>query len=371
MEENQVNHSHTNQKEIGCNACGAKLKYEVGTEVLACEYCGSTNEIEKSVVDIQENSFEEVIASLETNAETIEEKTVKCGSCGAATTFDASTFSGSCDFCASPIVINQEQTTTILKPEYLLPFKIKRKEAFEEIKNWVGKLWFAPNDLMVYAKRAEKLSGIYTPYWTYDSQTYSHYTGQKGIDYQDTESYTTTEGGKSVTKTRTVTKTRWYYVSGHIEHFFDDVMVCATNSLPAENVDKLEPWDLQKLEGYKSEYLSGFKGQTYQVDLKQGFSVAKSKIEDGIRHLVHRQIGGDRQRIDSLSTQYSNISFKHILLPVWVSAYKYNNKVYQILINGRTGEVQGERPYSALKIALAVVAVVAVVGIIYYFKNQG
>lgn len=361
MEESQVHHKDTNQKEIGCNACGAKLKYEVGTEVLACEYCGSSNEIEKSTVEIQENSFIEALENLESSAETTEEKTVKCSSCGATTTFDNSTFSGSCDFCASPIVVNQEKTSSILKPEYLLPFKIKRKEAFEEIKIWVGKLWFAPNDLMEYAKKAEKLSGIYMPYWTYDAQTYSRYTGQKGIDYQDTETYTTTENGKSVTKTRTVTKTRWYYVSGHITKFFDDVMVCATNSLPPQNVDELEPWDLENLEGYKSEYLSGFKGQTYQINLKEGFSIAKDKIDDGIRHLVRRQIGGDRQRIDTLSTQHSDISFKHILLPIWISAYRYNDKVYQILINGRTGEVQGERPYSVTKIILAIIAVIAII----------
>lgn len=370
MDENIIDHKDTSQKEVDCVSCGANLKYEAGTEVLTCEYCSATNEIEVEEVEVLENSFEDALYDLENTSEKVEEKTVKCGGCGATTTFDPAVFSGSCDFCATPIVINQEQTSSILKPEYVLPFKFKRKEAFAEIKGWVKSLWFAPNDLMEYAKKADKLSGVYIPYWTYDAETYSRYTGQRGIDYQVTESYTTTEDGKSVTKTRTVTKTKWYYTKGHVDEFFDDVMVCATKALPHGKVDALEPWDLENLEAYNASYLAGYKGQTYQVDLKEGFGIAKNKMEEEIRRLVCRQIGGDRQRIDTLATQHSDIGFKHILLPIWLSAYKYGDKVYQIMINGRTGEVQGERPYSVIKIVLASLAALAVIGAIYYFSNK-
>jgi hypothetical protein len=102
----------------------------------------------------------------------------------------------------------------------------------------------------------------------------------------------------------------------------------------------------------------------YQVDVKSGYSQAKQRMEPVIENTIRNHIGGDTQMIHYTNTTYNNPSFKHILLPVWLSAYRYNNKVYQFLINARTGEVQGERPYSAAKIALAIIGGLVLLGFI-------
>ena len=99
----------------------------------------------------------------------------------------------------------------------------------------------------------------------------------------------------------------------------------------------------------------------------EGFEIAKGITDSKIRRLVRRDIGGDEQRIISLNTKYNDITFKHLLLPVFVSAYKIKDKLFQFLINGRTGEVQGQRPYSWIKIILTTVAVLVVIGTISYF----
>ena len=104
--------------------------------------------------------------------------------------------------------------------------------------------------------------------------------------------------------------------------------------------------------------------------MDEGFEIAKGIADPEIRDLIRRDIGGDEQRIISINTQYNDITFKHLLLPVFVSAYKYKDKLYQFLVNGRTGEVQGQRPYSWIKIAGLVVLVAAVVGSIIYFANR-
>ena len=140
--------------------------------------------------------------------------------------------------------------------------------------------------------------------------------------------------------------------SGHVDNLFDDVLVVASKSLPREYVEKLEPWELQNLVPFNESYLSGFKTESYQIDLKEGFDDAKIKMDERIRAAVCSDIGGDHQRIHTLNTIYNNITFKHILLPIWISAYQYKEKVYRFLINGLTGEVQGERPYSWIKISL-------------------
>ena len=224
-----------------------------------------------------------------------------------------------------------------------------------------------PTDLKQYARSEDKLVGVYVPYWTYDCDTRTAYTGERGDDYWETETYTTMENGKLVTKTRQVRKTRWTSVRGTVDNAFDDILILASKSLPEKYAGRLEPWDLDQLVPYADDYLSGFRAESYQVDLVGGFDEAREVMVPTIRATIERDIGGDHQRIDSTDTRYNNITFKHILLPVWLSAYRYRDQVYRILINARTGEVQGERPWSAWKIvalvagALAAIATIAAV----------
>ncbi len=368
--EEEVKLSETTQKDVTCKQCAAKLTFKPGTSSLKCEYCGTENEIVVEEKPIEEIDFEKFISEKYNSVPKQEIKTVRCEGCGAQTTFDPNVVSELCPFCGSVLVVKESESQSIVKPGSLLPFGIDAKKAFAVFQTWLKKLWFAPNDLMKYAAQQEKLKGMYIPYWTYDSNTYSRYTGERGDDYQTTESYTTTENGQTVTKTRTVTRTRWHSVSGSVSNVFDDVLVLASKSLPKKYTEKLEPWDLDKLVGYDEQFLSGFRTETYQVDMKDGFTEAKTKMEPVIRNTVCKDIGGDHQRISTLNTTYNDVTFKHVLLPVWISAYRYRDKVYRFLVNGRTGEVQGERPYSWIKITLTVIAGIIIIGGAIWLINK-
>jgi len=175
-----------------------------------------------------------------------------------------------------------------------------------------------------------------------------------------TESYSTTENGRSVTKTRQVQHTRWHSASGTVSNAFDDVLVAGSASVPERLLDSLAPWDLAALAPYAEEYLAGFRSESYTVALEAGFEAAKQKMEPVIEQSIRRDIGGDEQRIARKDTRYRAITFKHILLPVWICAYRFGNKTYRIVVNARTGELQGERPYSWVKIVLAVLGAIAV-----------
>lgn len=359
----------TNQDEIACSNCGAILTFAPGTDSLKCEFCGTVNEIavdrEAQQEAHQEIDFYKFLNEQSDIAPKMEISVLQCNGCGAQTTFNPNIVSGSCDFCGSPLTSKEGHKTSVIQPKGMLPFKIKDKEGVQLYKTWLRKLWFAPNKLKSYARQTEKLAGIYIPYWTYDSKTNTYYRGERGDNYEETETYT--ENGE--TKTRSVTKTRWHNVSGTVYRDFDDILVPASKSLPVKYVDKLEPWDLNNLLPYDTKYLSGFKSESYQVDLKSGFSTAKNKMTEVIREDVRRDIGGDRQNINSMDTSYNDVTFKHILLPIWISAYRYNEKVYRFMINGRTGEVQGERPYSWIKITLAILLAIAV-GVAIYFLAE-
>ncbi|MEI8195979.1 MAG: hypothetical protein WCI73_08735, partial [Phycisphaerae bacterium] len=191
-------------------------------------------------------------------------------------------------------------------------------------------------------------------------------TGQRGDDYWVTETYTDRDSqGRSVTRTRQVRKTRWTYVSGEVDHFFDDVLVCATRSLPEDYVNKLEPWDLKDLDGFQPAFLAGFRTERYTVSLGDGFTEAQQRMDGEIRRMCANDIGGDHQQLMEVHTQHVGVTFKHILLPIWLAVYRYNNQPYRIMVNARTGEVVGSRPYSAIKIALLVMGILVVLIVVF------
>lgn len=351
-------------REYPCAQCGATLEFRPGTGSLTCSYCGHVNEIETDDTAVTEDDFEETLAQLEAQAshdETADVIEVKCTSCGAGTTLDPNVSSADCPFCGTPIVATGA-SRRLLKPKYLLPFKITRRTASESFNAWLRKLWFAPSELKRKRRHEGAMQGLYVPYWTFDCHATTPYRGERGTHYYVTQTYTTQVNGKTVTKTRQVRKTRWRSVSGTVQNMFDDVLVRAGSALPHAMAEELEPWDLHSLVSFNTDYLSGFRAETYTTGLRDGFTFANGKMTPVIQDTIRRDIGGDEQRIHKMHPQYRDVSYKHILLPIWMSSYQYKGKSYRFLVNGRTGEVQGDRPYSWVKIASAVTAVLLIVG---------
>jgi len=249
MEDRNIVITDTNQQDVVCSNCAGSLTYKPGDDFLVCEFCGAKNNIEIREEEIQELDFEEYIRkNVDHNTDVIQVKTFDCNSCGAKTSVEDNTISSECPFCGSKYVINQESISSLIKPKSLLPFKVTQKEALDAFKKWLKKLWFAPPKLTKLATQTDKMNGVYVPFWTYDSNTVTRYRGQRGDNYTRTESYTDSKGE---TQTRTVTETRWRSVSGVVAIFFDDVLVVASDSLPKDKVDKLEPWDFENLVPYE------------------------------------------------------------------------------------------------------------------------
>lgn len=326
---------------------------------------------------MQERNWEEYWQNANSHTATIAGRSseVQCKACAAVVLLEDKVVTDKCPYCANDLENKPVSAESMILPEGILPFKIDLKRAKGSFKQWIEARWFAPSDLKRMADLGQ-LNGIYVPFWTYDSMTYTHYRGERGDDYQeietyvDQETYTETDGQgntvtrtRPVTKTRTVTKTRWYSVSGNVDHFFDDVLICASHSLPEGLMNDLAPWDLQNYEPFRPEFLAGFQTERYTVGLKEGFSQAQGIMDGTIRSLCCQDIGGDHQRLHSVQTQHTAITFKHVLQPVWLAPYRYHDKLFRIAINARTGEVVGTRPYSYWKIFFLILAILAVIGI--------
>src|SRR5579859_5871376 len=358
---------------LQCSSCGATLQFAPGTHHLTCQYCGAANEIKdtdnSAVVSFD---YAEFIASRNGGSAAQTARVVSCKNCGASTTLPPEVNSDNCVFCASPLVLSDAQTQTIIRPHYVLPFLVPQATALEDFRAWLRKLWWAPSDLTkMVSGDAHQFKGIYIPHWSYDAATVSDYAGSRGDYYYVTETYTETDDdGNTVEQTREVRQTAWSPAGGSVGYAFNDVLISASHSLPQEVANRLEPWKLEALVHYNEQYVSGFRSELFQIDPEKGLEEAKRRMQPVIREAVVEDIGGDEQVIDYINTTYNNLGLKYILLPAWISTYKYNNKVYHFTVNACTGEVVGERPYSAAKIALAVLAAIIVIILIVMMVHK-
>ncbi|MDD2437676.1 MAG: hypothetical protein PHG27_03985 [Massilibacteroides sp.] len=359
--EKEIEEKRSGSETYQCMNCGAALKYKPGTNFLHCDYCGTDTPIQvKKVEEVQELDFEKYAQNFE-KLNTKATKIISCRKCGAESTFNESVKSAICPYCTTPLIESDAREERLIQPSYLLPFKIEGRDTPKYLKTWIKRLWFAPNKLKKQALLTNQLQGVYIPCWTYDAQTETDYSGQKGINYT-----TTIGSGKN---RRTVTRTRWYYCDGHVSLFFDDVMVPASGMIASDVMYKINNWDTMNMVETDNRFLSGFLTEKYVMNMNDGYKKAKQIMNQEIDYAIRKDIGGDHQRITAQKTEVSEIKFKLILLPVYMSAYLYKNKLYHFFLNARTGRITGDRPYSTAKIAFAIIAGIAALALFIWLLN--
>jgi hypothetical protein len=342
--------------------------FRPGSDHLVCPYCGAENQIERAAVAVEELDFRAQLAAQAGAAEVVEVITAKCVNCAAETTLGPNETAAKCAFCGSALN-GQAQSTRHIKPQALLPFRLDERAARDAFRKWLHGLWFAPNEVRRIANGPGPMAGVYVPHWTYDASTTTRYTGQRGEWYYTTETYTTTENGKAVTRTRQVRHTAWHHAQGVVYVTFDDLLVPGTTSLPPAYRPHVETEDLQALVPYTDAYLAGFRAESYSVGVEEGFQAACGLMQPEIDTHIRSDIGGDEQRISSKDTDYRDVTFKHILLPLWISVFQYRDRPFRFTVDARTGKVHGERPWSKIKIALAVLAALVLIAVIATIAN--
>ena len=344
-----------------CVNCGAEMKYQPGTENISCEYCGY-----QETIQLDENGFEELelypyLREMGAQKHGEEISMLQCKNCGATQHIEENYKSLHCVYCSMPLVLEDQYKEEWILPGAVLPFQIDQNKSFQIFQKWVKGLWFAPNNLKKAALDPQFTKGLYLPYWTFDALLRAKYSGQRGEYYYETKRVRNAQG-KTVTKR--VRKTRWYPASGQVTGFVDDTLVEASKQRKGRVPSKIARWNLDLLQPFNSSFLRGFVTEKYTIELEKGHLAAKDKAEDIARRWCRRDIGGDTQRISRMDMALSEETFKHILLPVYISSYRFNEKEYNFFVNGENGAISGTRPYSFWKIFFAVLGVLLVVGVI-------
>ncbi|MCR4657424.1 MAG: hypothetical protein K5770_14550 [Lachnospiraceae bacterium] len=343
-----------------CPQCGGTMDYDPAILKLHCPFCDYTEEIPAAEVSSGKEKAEELdFASAESTGNFdwgTEQKTVTCKSCGAVSVYDALDVANECPYCGSNQVMEASGIDT-LAPGGVVPFKITKETAGNNFTKWLKKKWFCPGKAKQSAK-AESFQGVYLPYWTFDTLTNTDYRAEYGKDRK-------VKNGKQET-----TVTDWYNTSGNYTEFIDDQLVCGSDRHDRSILGAIEPFDTEDNRAYKPEYLAGFIAERYSRGLKDAWTTGKfliqKRLEGNISSRVRTEHHADHVRNIRMNTVYSQITYKYLMLPIWISSFTFKGKIYQFMVNGQSGKVGGKSPVSALRVLLAILLGLAIIVLLYY-----
>lgn len=355
-----------------CPECGGDLQWNAGKQALVCPYCGTvapwTPDAAGAPGAVVELDLAQALSKAGADGRGYGDGRceVQCQSCRAISVFTEGTVADRCAFCGSPAVVPHESLQDAITPQSVLPFRISQTQVRDSIRQWYGSRWFAPNRLKK-AALTDTLHGIYLPYWTFDAQAHAAWTAEAGHYYYTTERRL--QNGRMVAQQ--VRHIRWEPASGELEHFFDDTLVPGTQGVHSWLLSKIEPFPTTTdLKPYAPEFVRGWTVERYQVDLRQASDTGLADMQRALEALCAAAVPGDEHRNLVVAPTWRGRTFKHVLVPVWLVSYTYGARSFQVLANGYTGQLAGERPYSVIKIALAVIAGLLVAMAWFWLQGQ-
>lgn len=335
-----VDPQHSAPQGEPCPACGCPV--EPGDRF--CPACGTPRD--------------EVATADESGGEPSEpvQTHFRCEGCGAEVATDPGQRSYVCPFCDSAYVVEfSPELTGRQRPEFVIGFAVSPEQAQQKFTEWLrDNGWFRPGDLS-QAKVAEKMKGIYLPFWAFSMLAESDWSARIGEHWYRTETYTTRDSkGNTVTRTRRVQETEWWPLSGRHHRYHSGYLVSGSRGLPQKEAERIKPYQLPALKRYKPYFLAGWLSEEYSIQRDAALEICQREFGRREQSNIAAFLPGDTHRDLQVRTRYSKVNSDLCLLPVYVLSYRYRSKLYRFLVNGQTGKCAGDKPVSAGKIALAV-----------------
>jgi DNA-directed RNA polymerase subunit RPC12/RpoP len=328
-----------------CPQCGGLTAYSVEDGGLTCAYCGYHEVPPGEVVGRGAESFEFTVDTVErsVNGWGTDRKELHCQTCGAQISIPPGSLSATCPFCASNKVIHHSAPQDVLRPRFLIPFKVDEDRCYQITREWLGSSWMAPKELRSVA--VGSFTPMYLPYWTFGSTSDASWRAEVG----HTKSYTDRKGRR---RRRTV----WRWESGRVRRNFRNVLVRGTERVSNHLLNQVGDFDLSDLTSYDAQYLAGIHAQAYEVTLEDAWQKARSRMREATRKACRKQASSGKIRNFSMQLDFQDEKWRYILLPVHINTYHYGNEPFQLLINGQSGEIAGQRPADWRKVGLVAAA---------------
>ena len=353
--------------QLPCPSCGSKMHYSADSKKITCNYCGYLEDVNQANDKVIEKSLHDAVAKVgDYIPEEKGKRVYDCSNCGANFMVDAEQVKINCGFCGSTKVNVEAFDHQYIEPSGIIPFYVSRAEADKVFKKWVSSGWFHPSKLKKLDE-VEQLHGVYLPFWTFDANVNAQWSGEAGTYYYENRQVRV--NGKLTTQR--IQKVRWNHRSGRLSHFFDDVLVVAADGLAQKHVERILPFRLSEVVNFDPRLMVGWEAEVYNTEIDDGYHSAETIMDYKLRNMCSAQLGGDTQRNLHVNSSKHNQTFKHIILPIWLCSYYYNNKLYHFTINGQTGRVYGKKPNSWVKIGFAILLLVAfIAGVIFLAESD-
>ena len=345
-----------------CPACGAQAEWNASKQKLVCPFCGTESpyQIDRQTGAVAEIDLVTTLRELpeEDRGWQTERRSVQCQSCKAVMVYDPQRVGQNCEFCGSPALVSYDEIKAPIRPHGVLPFCIDKHRVRDDIRRWWRSKWLAPNKLHKLSM-VDKVHSIYIPYWTFDARVHCPWEGEAGHYYY------VRSGNKRVRRVR------WEPASGVIDHVFDDDPVPGTQGLPIKLLRKVEPFPTGDCVKYDTAFLAGHVVEHYKVVLLEAAKQSQEQMHARLMELCAAQIPGDTYRNLQIHPTYSARTFKHLLVPIWLLTYNYGRSAYQVLVNGCTGKIAGEYPYSVWKVLLLIVLAIIALIVFTMLEDSG
>ncbi|XXT62922.1 hypothetical protein WMF28_17190 [Sorangium sp. So ce590] len=288
---------------------------------------------------------------------------LECETCGASLRIEADQRTAACPYCASPAVVERAPSNDRPLPHFVLGFTMTRESAQGAVTAWLGK-----RSLFVQSsvKRGtiDAIRGVYTPAYLYSAMAQTRYAAQIGENYQETETYTTTDDkGNSVTRTRVVTRTEHRHLEGQHATYVMDVLVVASRAVQNAELEAIEPFDLRTMRRYTPAVLSGWIAEEPTMTQPECYALARREALEKIGRDLAGFMPGDSHHGLTHETRLDHETLELLYVPLWVLAIRHDPREppFRVLINGQTGAIHGKAPLSWVKIVLAVLLVILLI----------
>jgi len=332
-----------------CPKCGASTKFNVSAGGIACEHCGYTSKPDSITVGRSAEELEFTLDTLKAEKWLKEQnrRDLTCEQCGAVISIPAQSLTVTCPFCASNRVALHESIGHDIKPKFLIPFKIQPKEVQVLAKEWLGKGWYHPEELSQQA-RINQFAGIYLPFWTFDANITSNWRAEVG--YEKQERYYDSSSKSWKTRTRI----DWRWESGQVHVRIDDLLVKGTAKVSKIILERINAFDMHDLQEFDPDFLAGWNAQHFDVQLSIAWEEGKALMRETAKEKCYQDIPSRHVRNFSAVADFSDEVWRYILLPVYISAYKFKDETFQIMINGQNGTIAGQKPVEWWKVWIAI-----------------
>jgi hypothetical protein len=335
-----------------CRHCGGTVSYSAAERQLTCPYCGGSQEVAAEEVGRTAAEFEFTLETMERAQYGWGEqrRELVCEACGAVVAVAPDVLTSTCAFCGSNRVHARDVTGDLLRPTALLPFVVERDRLRALVVEWLGRGWMHPPGLRD-VRALQEMTGVYLPFWTFDADIHADWKAEVGTER--TERYH--QDGEW--KTRTVIDWRWR--SGRVRVSIDDHLVAGTTCVSQVILGKVAPFDLAELVDYDSGYLAGWQAKGYDVRLQDGWRIAKEEMRQQAKLACYKDTGSSHVRNFRMTASFADERWRYLLLPVYLASYPFEGRTFQVMANGQTGQVAGQKPVAWVRVWLAIAAMLS------------